>query len=142
MNSFLLGDGFNRWFDKAVEFIVCSNGVSGFLGEHSMADGTTMASINKVIVEAIEEHRPDSLMNGSADKFDGEIALEEYVFRTSPEIDVEIARARKEHLSTVAPVEFACLVYPVFGSALLESHRLPPKSGWEVIVQLATLFFF
>ncbi len=34
------GDGANRWYDKPLQFIVNDNGTSGFMGEHSMMDGT------------------------------------------------------------------------------------------------------
>jgi hypothetical protein len=139
MDSFLLGNGFNRWFDKTVEFIVCSNGVSGFLGEHSMVDGTTMGSINSVIVQAILDHKPDQLVNGSSHT---DIALEEYIFNTTPVIEDEITAARTEFLQTVAPVQYTLLNYTSFGSTLLESHRLPSKSAWEIIIQLATRLFF
>ena len=32
-------NGFNRWFDKSIQFIVSKNGKAGLVGEHSMMDG-------------------------------------------------------------------------------------------------------
>jgi carnitine O-acetyltransferase len=40
------GDGSNRWFDKPLQFIVNDNGTSGFMGEHSMMDGTPTHRLN------------------------------------------------------------------------------------------------
>lgn len=31
--------GFNRWFDKSIQFVVSKNGKAGLVGEHSMMDG-------------------------------------------------------------------------------------------------------
>ncbi|AEO60777.1 hypothetical protein MYCTH_2112801 [Thermothelomyces thermophilus ATCC 42464] len=36
-----LGDGFNRWHDKPLQFVVTANGNSGVIVEHSYLDGTT-----------------------------------------------------------------------------------------------------
>ena len=40
------GDGCNRWYDKPLQFIVNDNGTSGFIGEHSMMDGTPTHRLN------------------------------------------------------------------------------------------------
>jgi carnitine O-acetyltransferase len=40
------GDGSNRWFDKPLQFIINDNGTSGFMGEHSMMDGTPTHRLN------------------------------------------------------------------------------------------------
>ena len=41
----LHGDGRNRWYDKAMQFIVFANGKAGMLGEHSMSDGMPSATV-------------------------------------------------------------------------------------------------
>ncbi|KAI5307321.1 hypothetical protein KEM56_007586 [Ascosphaera pollenicola] len=43
------GDGKNRWFDKPLQFIVNDNGTAGFMGEHSMMDGTPTQRINDYV---------------------------------------------------------------------------------------------
>jgi hypothetical protein len=37
------GDGVNRFYDKALQFIVLPDGNCGFLGEHALADGAPTA---------------------------------------------------------------------------------------------------
>ncbi|OMJ27082.1 Carnitine O-acetyltransferase, mitochondrial [Smittium culicis] len=44
------GDGINRFFDKPCQFIIFENGKSGFLGEHSMMDGTPTCRLNEHVV--------------------------------------------------------------------------------------------
>jgi carnitine O-acetyltransferase len=40
------GDGSNRWWDKGMQFAVCSNGISGQLVEHAMIDASTVYPLN------------------------------------------------------------------------------------------------
>jgi hypothetical protein len=47
INQFLMKDGFNRWNDKSLQFIVCSNGVSGLMAEHSMVDGIGISTCSE-----------------------------------------------------------------------------------------------
>ncbi|KAI7371649.1 acyltransferase ChoActase/COT/CPT, partial [Hortaea werneckii] len=47
------GDGSNRWFDKPLQFIINDNGTSGFMGEHSMMDGTPTHRLNDTILSWI-----------------------------------------------------------------------------------------
>lgn len=140
MDRFLLGDGFNRWYDKTVEFIVCSNGASGFLGEHSMVDGSTMVSLNSVIVQAIFDHTPDAISNGFTPI--NTITFEECPFNMTPFLQEAISDARAVFLKTVAPVKYRFEFFPFLGATQLESHRLPSKYAWEIVVQLATRLFF
>lgn len=37
-----VGTCLNRWFDKTLQIIVCSNGSAGIVFEHSMVDGHTV----------------------------------------------------------------------------------------------------
>ncbi len=41
----LAGDSGNRWFDKAVSFVVLPDGGAGLQGEHCRLDGTTVAEL-------------------------------------------------------------------------------------------------
>ncbi|KAL4233881.1 Carnitine O-palmitoyltransferase 1 [Mactra antiquata] len=41
----LHGNGYNRWFDKSFNLVVCSNGRIGFCAEHSWADAPIMAHL-------------------------------------------------------------------------------------------------
>ena len=36
--QFLYADGSNRWYDKTLQFVVCDNGVSASVHEHSSLD--------------------------------------------------------------------------------------------------------
>ena len=52
-NQFFLGDSSNRWTDKTMHFVVCENGVSAMVCEHSMLDGLSVKSLHAAITEGI-----------------------------------------------------------------------------------------
>ncbi|CRG87457.1 hypothetical protein PISL3812_04475 [Talaromyces islandicus] len=58
MDAMMLNNGFNRWLDKYLEFIVCANGVSRLMTEHSLLDGMSIMQLDEAITAAILEHRP------------------------------------------------------------------------------------
>ncbi|KAJ1919540.1 Carnitine O-acetyltransferase mitochondrial [Mycoemilia scoparia] len=43
------GDGHNRFYDKPCQFIVFENGKAGFMGEHSMMDGTPTCRLSDYV---------------------------------------------------------------------------------------------
>jgi len=53
------GDGENRFYDKPAQLVVFENGASGFLGEHSMMDGTPTHRLNSTICDLIARGKID-----------------------------------------------------------------------------------
>ncbi|KAI0964931.1 beta-ketoacyl synthase domain-containing protein [Xylaria arbuscula] len=58
----IAGDGFNRWFDKTMQFVVYANGRSAHISDHTMIDGTTPLRLTEFIHDAIISHRSVSLV--------------------------------------------------------------------------------
>ena len=44
--------GYNRWFDKSIQIIVCKNGKAGLNGEHSMMDGMPVVNFANALTKA------------------------------------------------------------------------------------------
>ncbi|MFC9994824.1 choline/carnitine O-acyltransferase [Nocardia sp. NPDC127526] len=60
-DQLLHGDSGNRWFDKAVSFIVFADGRAGINVEHCGLDGTTILSFVDVLLESpVAEHAAQS----------------------------------------------------------------------------------
>lgn len=55
---FLFDDNANRWLDKTVSFIVCTNGVSASFYEHAMVDGSTLNGLAQAINISIASGHP------------------------------------------------------------------------------------
>jgi len=62
-NRFLLGNPSNRWSDQSLQFVVCENGVSAYICEHSM----TLCSFDQIddryITQIIVGHNGEAQPN-------------------------------------------------------------------------------
>lgn len=139
-NSLLLGDPSNRWSDKTLQFVVCANGVSGYVCEHSMLDAASLRQINEYITTAIAQAAAEPEDNGTVHGH-SEI-LEELKFHTNKVLVDNINRVRNHATTIYKPVEFAHFELPSMGSAFLRNHRTPSKSGIQVVIQLASLLYY
>lgn len=86
-NQFFLGDPSNRWSDKNLQFIVCENGVSAFIGEHAMLDGMSTRQFNRYITQAILDHQ-----NEDGNISPGGGIVHELIFEISPTIETHIGQ--------------------------------------------------
>ncbi|KAJ5833041.1 Highly reducing polyketide synthase sdnO [Penicillium riverlandense] len=136
-----LGDGFNRWFDKGLQFTVCENGSSGYIVEHSKIDGLTVHRMNEWIHEAIRGHTPETQANGSNGALPA-IQLTEYTLTTTPEIDTHMQTLRQEHIQVTSAREYGYTTLKHFGKNLLAAHGCPIKSVFDVTIQLASKLYF
>lgn len=137
IKQLILGDGLNRWYDKLVQIVVCSNAETGFVTDHSKLDGSTMYTLHSSIKKAIREGPPAAQVFKTP-----EITLEECIFSTSLELDNHICRIREEQSRRVSDIDYSKLVYPRYGAKYFRDRKISPNSGYEIIVQLATRLFF
>ena len=139
-NQFLLGDSSNRWSDKSLQFVVCENGVSGYICEHSMLDAASLKQINRFITRAIVEHtvdiHKDGQVNGHAE------SISEHTFVTNTSILDHIDRLQKEFDKRYPPVEFSHFRLSAVGNKFLHAKKIPSKAGIQLIIQLASLLYY
>ncbi|TAQ84788.1 hypothetical protein B7494_g6896 [Chlorociboria aeruginascens] len=131
--QFLLGDPNNRWSDKSVQFIVCANGQSAYIADHSMIDGSIMNGINEAITTAILEYKPQ-LEQGRPD-------VEELIFNTDG-LESHVTRIHKMYLASITGIETLHFTYSDFGGKFFSAYRCPPKTGFQLIIQLAAYQHF
>ncbi|KAL2206654.1 carnitine acetyl transferase [Sarocladium strictum] len=128
------GDGANRWFDKPLQFIVNDNGTSGFMGEHSMMDGTPTHRLNDYI---------NDLIFGNKLNFDKEPASSKSVepqlveFKITSEIQSEIDRASKDFTDIIGKHQLAIQAYQGYGKGLIKKFKASPDAYVQMIIQLA-----
>ncbi|KAG5340287.1 hypothetical protein C0989_002303 [Termitomyces sp. Mn162] len=121
-----------RWVDKPVEFIVYDNVVSGFMGEHSMMDGTPTVRLcddvlNMLADPAFDHGPPAVLSTRTPTPLDWEI---------SPAIAEAIAKADGAALELIESQELGYLLTP-YGKAAIKKFGVSPDSWAQMIVQLA-----
>ncbi len=127
------GDGQNRWYDKPVQFIVNDNGTSGFMGEHSMMDGTPTHRLNDYVNDAIFNNKLD--FGGKARP--GLPGPEPVRFEVTAEVQAEIDRATGDFADVIAKHELAVQAYQGYGKGLIKRFRCSPDAYVQMVIQLA-----
>lgn len=133
-----LGDGFNRWNDKGLQFIVGNNGNSAVIVEHSYLDGITPIPLHERIRDAIATYAPP-IANGT----NGVEAFEpkELALVMSPEIEEQILGLRARWQELTEPRDFITRKITSFGGETIHNGGLPPKGTVDMMMQLATTLY-
>lgn len=139
-NKFFLGGPSNRWSDKNLQFVVCENGVSAFVGEHAMLDGMSVRQFNRFITRAILDYKADEVADEAF--LDGQHLVQELSFVTDPIIETRITHIQQQFSGKYAPIEFVHHRVNTLGSNFLRKHKCPSKAGYQVIIQLACLLYY
>ncbi|MCJ1321542.1 Carnitine O-acetyltransferase mitochondrial [Xylographa vitiligo] len=128
------GDGSNRWFDKPLQFIVNDNGTSGFMGEHSMMDGTPTHRLNDYVNMLIFTNKLD--FNNPSVRSD----LPEpqpLKFHLTTDVKREIQRATKDFEEVIGQHELRVQAYQGYGKGLIKKFKTSPDAYIQMIIQLA-----
>ena len=154
-NQFFLGSPTNRWADKSVQYVVCENGVSAFIGEHARIDGMGARPIVRHTAEAITRYEPaiaTKLLNESANgpivqyqvrpPSTGSQYVTKFPTRIEPLLTANISTIQTRFAETFQPIEFRHYAISTFGSTFLRSHKCPPKTGYQLVVQLACRLWY
>ncbi|KAI9763334.1 MAG: Carnitine O-acetyltransferase mitochondrial [Geoglossum simile] len=128
------GDGTNRWFDKPCQFIINENGTSGFMGEHSMMDGTPTHRLNDYVNDVIFNNKLDFSDPNIRANLPEPQALK---FHITPEVSDEISRAAKDHRELIGQHELRVQAYQGYGKGLIKKFRTSPDAYVQMIIQLA-----
>jgi carnitine O-acetyltransferase len=128
------GDGANRWYDKPLQFIVNNNGTSGFMGEHSMMDGTPTHRLNDYVNDLIFNNKLDfsdpSVRSGLPEP-------QVINFTVTKDVQAEIDRATKDFAEVIGQHELAVQAYQGYGKGLIKKFRCSPDAYVQMIIQLA-----
>ncbi|KAL4938927.1 hypothetical protein BDV06DRAFT_199888 [Aspergillus oleicola] len=128
------GDGQNRWFDKPLQFIVNENGTAGFMGEHSMMDGSPTHRLN--------DHLNNLIFNKKIDLSDKPVRSDlpdprPINFHLNEESLEAIDVAAKEHRQQIAAHELRVQAYQGYGKGLIKKFKCSPDAYVQMIIQLA-----
>jgi len=133
------GDGSNRWFDKPLQFIVNDNGTSGFMGEHSMMDGTPTHRLNdyanqQIFTNALPFDDPNvrsDLPNPKPLRFE-----------INKELEQDIAAAQAHFAQQIGAHELRVQAYQGYGKGLIKKFKCSPDAYVQMIIQLAYHKFY
>ena len=133
------GDGSNRWFDKPIQMIVCDNGSSGFMGEHSMMDGTPTHRLNDTVMhwtfnEKLDFENPQ-LRSDIPDP-------QPIKFQLSGENYADVALATTNHVGLISQHELRVEAYQGYGKGVMKKFKCSPDAYVQMLIQLAYKKFY
>jgi carnitine O-acetyltransferase len=128
------GDGSNRWFDKPLQFIVNDNGTSGFMGEHSMMDGTPTHRLNDYVNEVIINNKLDFSNPSIRSNLPDPTPIK---FHINKAVQAEIERAVKDFTEVIGAHELRVQAYQGYGKGLIKRFKCSPDAYVQMIIQLA-----
>ncbi|KAI7890266.1 acyltransferase ChoActase/COT/CPT [Mucor mucedo] len=131
-NIFHGRNGRNRWFDKALQFIVENNGRAGINGEHSPAD----AVIPSRIVEDVLTREPivDSMSAAAISNLEKPKVLQ---WQVSHELGNAIRTAEKNASTLISDLDSVLLHYGGYGSNMMKEAKVSPDGWLQMVYQLA-----
>jgi len=133
------GDGSNRWYDKPLQFIVNDNGTSGFLGEHSLMDGTPTHRLNDTINDWIFNNKLDFDSPSVRSNLPDPVPVR---FQLNPELHEDIGRAQAHFARVIGEHELKVQAYQGYGKGLIKKFRCSPDAYVQMIIQLAYKKFY
>lgn len=132
-------DAANRWHDKLLQFVVCSNDFSATLGEHTMLDAMTLKQLNDFIDTVISSHAE---AGGLVPPVTAPVTPVPLSFTTDATIETLIDKVRVQYTDSTEGAEHVAFNFEGYGSKLLREQKLPPKSVFQIVVQLAAYAIF
>ncbi|TFK51836.1 acyltransferase ChoActase/COT/CPT [Heliocybe sulcata] len=123
----------NRWVDKPCQFVVFDNAKAGFMGEHSVMDGTPTARMCDEVLDALWDPKFDhGAPSGSAPS---PTPLDWAVSPATEKAIVEAIRAAQELIES-QEMSYHLTSY---GKAAIKTFGVSPDAFAQMIVQLAYL---
>jgi carnitine O-acetyltransferase len=125
----LAGDPGNRWFDKALTFIVFPDGSAGLNGEHCLLDGTTTVEFIDAVLTA-----PEPVTGSGAA---GPAQIRPVEFTLTDDLVADIDAAAKDYVQYGEDMATRVVSYPGFGSSRAKALRISPDALVQLGFQLA-----
>jgi carnitine O-acetyltransferase len=132
-DELLAGDSGNRWFDKAISFVVFPNGRAGLQGEHSNLDGTTVAEFIESVVR--RSHTEHAQAAGARSQGQPEWSPVAFVLDDALSADIQHAHQSFEQFSEQATGELVDI--PGFGSNVPKQLGMSPDAFMQLAFQLS-----
>ncbi|WP_026400994.1 choline/carnitine O-acyltransferase [Actinomadura rifamycini] len=132
-DDLLHGDSANRWFDKAVSFVVFGDGTAGINVEHCGLDGTTILSfVDALLGEPAAEQSRRSGARGQ-----GLPAVEPIEFVLDDALRADVRAAGAAFADYAAATATACVPFDDFGSRDAKALGMSPDAFVQMAYQLA-----
>lgn len=132
-DQLLYGDRGNRWFDKAVSFVVFADGRAGINVEHCELDGTTILTFTDALLNTPAEEQ--SRQSGARSQ--GLPALEPIVFELDDALRAQARSAADAFAAYGENTATSTLSFADFGSSAAKALGVSPDAFVQAAYQLA-----
>jgi acyl carrier protein len=139
---FLQGDPSNLWFSKSLQFVVLENGVSGHICSLPLVMANSIKQMNAFVTKTILDYKPVSVGDFSSTNAAENAGLDELSFLTDEAISTRVSKILQQIKESQRPLAHKVFRTSDVGGALFRSHKLPLKTGSQLIIQLASLIHF
>lgn len=132
-DQLLYGDRGNRWFDKAVSFVVFADGRAGINVEHCELDGTTILTFTDALLDTPAEEQ--SRQSGARSQ--GLPAMEPIVFALDDALRDQARSAADAFAAYGENTATSTLSFADFGSGAAKALGVSPDAFVQAAYQLA-----
>lgn len=137
------GNGYNRYFDKPLQFFVAGNGTSSFIAEHSKMDGTPTLFLNHYLCKQlsgalISDFKEQILLDLNND----DSQPQHMPFLITPKIQTGIAEASSKFANERNSHQLKVFHYNKYGKSFIKHHGFSPDAFIQQVIQLATFKYF
>lgn len=133
--AMLHGKGYDRWFDKSFNLIICSNGRIGMNAEHSWADAPIMAHLWEIVTGEDYGYKEDGHCRGDAPfPPPNPIRLRWDISRQCEEvIEKSLATARQ----LIDDVDLHVMLFDTYGKGFIKKCNISPDAFIQMALQVA-----
>ncbi|CDO69773.1 hypothetical protein BN946_scf184766.g18 [Trametes cinnabarina] len=124
----------NRWMDKPCQFVVLADGKAGFVGEHSVMDGTPTVALCDHVLDLIAS--PDFASSSPSSASSSASPPQPLDWHVSAETQQAIEAATDAATALVTSQALNVVRTP-YGKAAIKTFGVSPDSWTQMIVQLA-----
>lgn len=132
-DELLYGDRGNRWFDKAVSFVVFEDGRAGLNVEHCQLDGTTILSFTDALLGSPAEEQ--SRLAGARSQ--GRPAVEPVAFELDDALRARVRSAADAFAAYGKGTATRTVSFEDFGSSTAKALGVSPDAFVQLAYQLA-----
>ncbi len=132
-DTLLHGDSGNRWFDKALQFIILRNGSAGLNIEHCGLDGTTILNL----IDTMSSYAPAEVMQKSGAEEQGQPSINPVSFNLDDNLKAEVLKAKDDFQVLVNSTATSNFVFDAFGATTIKGLKVSPDAFAQLGYQLA-----
>ncbi|WFD35970.1 carnitine O-acetyltransferase [Malassezia cuniculi] len=127
------GNGSNRYYDKQ-QFIIADNGTSGFVGEHSMMDGTHTLRLNNFVLQSLQSKKLDLTAGSGAASVPAPKRLE---FAVDANVQKSVTESLSRFNKLMGAHNLSILDFHGYGKGAIKKFRCSPDAWVQMMIQMA-----